>query len=295
MDNEKKKYKKGTRRRERVEIKGNVYYHIGQYNMTQLKHGIVYFLYEMRIATIDQIGRKFSNYSLDWIRRNLKDLYENAFIFRKFMHLNKGSSGGIYYLDNIGAYYIAADRGVDKSEVKWDPRDNAVGVDKSNHTISITEIRVILEEVAKPDHFKLLKFVGERQVGRIKFESEGEVMEFNPDAEIIIQDGEYQSFYFLEYDSGTESLDKITDKIIKYEKFYRSKEIKILYPVEPEVLVICENEFSEHRFRKTIKKVKSMPELKFFITTMEKFRNGPLRNCFLDAETDEKMSLMMDQ
>lgn len=286
------KYKKGTRRRERVEIKGNPYYHIMKYNMTKLRHDIIYFLYDMRIATIEQLGRKFSGYSMNWIRRNLRDLYENGFIYRKFMNASRGSNGGIYYLDNIGAFYIAADREIEKTEVKWDPRDNSVGVEKSNHTISITEIRVILEEIEITEKFKLIKFIGERQVGRIKCDSEGEIMEFNPDAEIIIQQGEYQSFFFLEYDSGTEGAEKIADKIRRYEQFYRSKEIKLLYPVEPEVLIICESEFSEHRFRKIIKQKKTLPELKFYITTMEKFKGNPLGECFFDADTDEKITLI---
>jgi hypothetical protein len=246
----------------------------------------------MRIATIDQISRKFPNYSERWIRNNLMDLYENGFIYRKYMHMFRGSGGGIYYLDNIGAFYIAADKGVEKSEVKWDPRDNAVGVDKSNHTISITEIRVILEETDKSSDIEILKFVGERHVGRIKFTSEGELMEFNPDGEIIILDGEYQSFFFLEYDTGTESLSKIEDKIEKYEKFYRSEEIKKLYPVDPEVLVICENELSEHRFKKAIKHKKSLKELKIFVTTLKKYKNDPWSDCFMDSDDGSMISVI---
>jgi hypothetical protein len=292
VNEEPKGYKPGSRRRKRVEIDGNPYYHIMKYNMTKLRHEIIMFLYEMRIATVDQIGRKFKQYSLDWIRRNLLDLYENGFIFRKFMHINRGSSGGIYYLDNIGAFYIAADKGVEKNDIKWSARDNVIGVDKSSHTISITEIRVILEETDKPDGFEILKFVGERHVGRIKFISQGESMEFNPDGEVIISDGEYQSFFFLEYDTGTESIGKLEDKIEKYEKFYRSEEIKKLYPVDPEVLVICENELSEHRFKKAIKGTKAIKELKFYISTVKKFKDDPFGGCFIDTDTDERISIL---
>lgn len=292
MDDEVKKYKKGTRRRERVEVKGNPYYHIMKYNMTKLRHEIIMFLYEMRIATIDQIRRKFNNYSLVWIRKNLLDLYENGFVYRKFMHMNSGSSGGTYYLDNMGAFYIAANQGVEKNDIRWNVRDQAIGVDKSSHTISITEIRVILEETDKPDRFRILKFVGERHVGRIKFISQGEPMEFNPDGEIIISDGKYQSFFFLEYDTGTESLGKIKDKIKKYEKFYRSEEIKNLYPVDPEVLVICENELSEYRFKRAIKDEKALDELNFYITTIKKFKNDPFGKCFLDVDENESISIL---
>lgn len=287
-----KKYKRGTRRRERVEITGNPYHFIMKYNMTQLKHEIIMFLYEMRIATVEQLYRKFSQYSPRWIRENLMDLYENNFIYRKYMHMFRGSGGGIYYLDNLGAFYIAANEEIEKKDVNWDPRDNAVGIEKSGHTISITEIRVILEEIQRKDRFKLLKFVGSRQVGRIKYIFQGEQLEFTPDAEIIIQNDGYMFYYFLEYDTGTETPKKIEEKLKRYEMFYSSEEIKVLYPVEPAVLVICENEISEHRFKKVLKQKKSLKELKFYICGMEKFKNNPLGYSFIDIDNDEKYSMI---
>lgn len=287
-----KKYKQGTRRRERVEITGNPYHFIMKYNMTQLKHEIIMFLYEMRIATVDQICRKFPELSQRWIKQNLMDLYVNGFIYRKFMHMFRGSGGGIYYLDNLGAFYIAANEGIDKNDVNWDPRDNAVGVEKSGHTISITEIRIILEEAQNNNTFKVLKFIGSRQVGRIKYSFQGEQLEFTPDAEIVIQNDGYLFYYFLEYDTGTETPKKIEEKLRRYEMFYSSEDIKTLYPVEPEVLVICENEVSEHRFKKVLKQKKAIRDLKFYIALLERFRNDPLGSCFYDADSDEKFSII---
>lgn len=286
------KYKQGTRRRERIEVSGNPYHFIMKYNMTQLKHEIIIFLYQMRIATVEQLCRKFPQYSHRWVKQNLMELYENGFIYRKYMHMFRGSGGGIYYLDNLGAFYIAANEEIDKNEVNWDPRDNAIGIEKSGHTISITEIRIILEEAQRNEKFKLVSFMGERQVGRIKFTYQGEQLEINPDAEIIIQKGGYIFFYFLEYDTGTETPKKIEEKLKRYEMFYSSEEIKVLYPVEPEILVICENEISNHRFKKVLKQHKTLSELKFYIALVEKFRPDPLGLCFCDVDSEEKFSII---
>lgn len=280
--NEEKKYKKGTRRRERVEIKGNPYNHLMNYPMGELKEKIVYFLYDMRAARTSQIAR-YTRYSLDYIRRILLDMYENKLVFRDFpikRGKKYGSGEGIYFLDNQGAFFIAADNGLEKKDVNWDPRDNVVSLGSVKHTLDIAEIRTCMEE--KGIDIRVDEFIGERKLGMITFESNGEDISFNPDSKINlikkIGNRLARVTFFLEYDRSTESLQSFLEKIRVYEKFYRSEKITEMFgKVHPAVLIITNHENRTEKLKNLITENKK-EDIKYYFDTLDDgFKENPFK------------------
>ncbi|WP_026895923.1 replication-relaxation family protein [Clostridiisalibacter paucivorans] len=276
-----KKYKNGTRNRERVEIKGNPYLHLMNYPMNQIKEDIIYFLYDMRAATTRQIIR-YTGYSGNYIRSVLRNMYENRLVHRDFPYIKKrskpGSGEGVYFLDNQGAFFIAANKGLEKKEVNWDPRDNVVSLGAIKHTLDIAEIRVCMEN---SQEFKVKEFLGERRLGRISFQYEGGEIVFNPDSKIEIlkklPDGKLAKILLLlEYDRSTESLKSFAEKIQNYEKFYRSKKINEIFEnIHPAVLIVSNHKTRTEKLKALVEKTK-VENIKYYFTTLdENFKNNP--------------------
>ncbi len=275
-----KKYKNGTRRRKRVEIKGNPYNHLMNYPMNEIKERIVYFLYDMRVAKTSQIER-YTGYSLDYTRKTLLDLFENRLVYRDFPKISGkkyGSSEGIYFLDNQGAFFIAANNGLEKKDISWDPRDNVVSLGAVKHSLDITEIRVCMEQC---ENLTVDEFIGERRLGRISFESDGEEIVFNPDSKITLSkklpDGKIAKIsFFLEYDRSTESLNSFLDKIRVYEAFYRSNKITELYgKIHPAILIVTNHPNRTTKLRELIEANK-IENIKYYYSTLdENFKEKP--------------------
>lgn len=274
--------RKGKRRRERIEIKGNPYAYLMNYPMNEVKEKIIYFLYDMRVATTSQIAR-YLNLSKDYTRKLLKELYENRLVYRDFPSIKKGKYGsgeGVYFLDNQGAFFIAADKGIEKREVNWDPRDNVVSLGAVKHSLDITEIRTCMEEQSK--EIKVEEFFGERQVGRIDFICEGEELSFNPDGRISLikklDKKVARITFFLEYDRNTETINTFMEKIRIYEKFYRTGKLNQLFGnVHPAILVISNNENRTKRLKEVIDENK-VENIKYYFDTLDKeFMKNPFR------------------
>lgn len=262
------KAKKGRRRLERKEIKGDPYEFISKYQMSISKDQVLRLLYDMRIAKVSHIQRHLGT-SQRWTQQILADLYVNNFVYRKFAMVSSGSAEGMYFLDSMGAFYLAMANDMTRREFPWLSKDNAVAPEKTQHTLAITEIRLAIEEATrKRNDIELRKFWGEKRSGRRRFESQKQVQEISMDSELEllyeICGKKYLETLFLEYDSGYEDIRQIKDKIIRYDQYYESKEFKERYQTEPDIIIICENELSMRRFVTVIENV-SKDKRRFWI------------------------------
>lgn len=280
------KYKRGTRRRERVEIKGNPYNHLMNYPMNAVKERVIYFLYDMRAAKTTQLVR-YLGYSSNYVRDILRDMYENRLIYRDYPPISRkkyGSGEGVYFLDNQGAFFIAADNGLEKKDINWDPRDNVVSLGAIKHSIDITEIRTCMEE--KKGEIAIDEFIGERGIGKITFNFHGDEIYFNPDGRIKLLknmgDKLARISFFLEYDRSTETLGTFLEKIRIYEEFYRSEAIKEMYgKVYPAILIVSNHKTRTQRIKEVIMENK-VENIKYYFDTLdEDFKKNPFR--FLDS------------
>lgn len=248
--------RKGRRRLQRLEIKGDPYDFIAKYSMSVSKAEILKFLYEMRMARTSQIQAHLG-LTYRATQRILADLYVSNFVFRKFPMVKSGSAEGIYFLDTMGAFYLAQANDMTRRELSWSQKDNTVAPERTDHALAITEIRLALERTERADgRIQLVKFWGERRSGRRKFNHNGNSYEISMDAEadliLIIGGKKYMETVFIEFDLGFEDVRQIREKISRYDAYYESKEFKNQYQTVPDVLIICTNEIAERRFQKVI-------------------------------------------
>jgi hypothetical protein len=277
------------------------------------------------MATIDQIHEMFfRNKSTRYTRRILMEMHEDMLLFRDYPRAFSGSSKGIYMLDVLGRYMIAAEREMESvTEVKWDERDNTIMPERRMHVLGITNIYV---ELHKKIHKRKLNsvvfietFLGERQVGRMKYQIKdayGEMQdrEINPDAymELVVKENNKKriNMYFFEYDTGKENKKKIEEKIQNYVEFYSSKERLQYYPVEPIVIIISQSILALRKFETAIRENIGLEKIReanksarqsqnnldgqrivnlhFFGATEEEFLDDPLGNIYYNMENKEK-------
>lgn len=285
---------KGKRNRERIEVKGNVYTFISRYDMTFFKDEIIKLLYDIRVISTNQLLRIYGDrYSARWIRSVLQNLYEHNFVFRKFTLSNeKGSRDAVYFLDRIGALYLANEIKTEFKNLKWSPADNAIGPDALKHTIDITEIRTSMEEHSRQYGAELRKFIGERRIGRIKFLKDDNELEFNPDAEIILAYQGKLLLYLLEYDTGSESKSMIEEKIEKYEAFYSSKEFKEFYPIHPHILIIGSDAARTQRLKMWIDNKRRLTEMNYLFANLGDVSRDPFGYIYDSYRANEKINLI---
>lgn len=281
------KSNRGRRRLERATVKGDPYQFIVRSGIQNSKHGgrIIEFIYDVRVASRRQIqdylGLKDSR-----TKHILSGLFTDMFLSRVFPKVDKGSSEGYYFLDSMGAFYLAGVLDVPKKEILWTPKENLISIDKLKHTLGVTEIRIALEkEIRNMDRVSLVQFWGEKRTGRRQFFSDDIEYGLNPDAEAIIQypiDRKmYMKRYFFEFDRGTEDLNKITDKLRKYIKYYSSEEFDNRYSKNPILVFLCEGESSKLRIEKAISKVKIDLNFSLYVSGFDEFLKNPFGEIYI--------------
>lgn len=272
---------RGRRRLERATLKGDPYQFIVRSDIQNSKHGgrIIEFIYDVRVASRRQI-QEYLGVKDARAKHILSGLFVDMFLFRVFPKVDKGSSEGYYFLDSMGAFYLSGIYEVPKKEILWSSKENLIGIDKLKHTLGVTEIRIALEkEIRKMDRVSLVQFWGEKRTGRRQFFSDDIEYGLNPDAEVIIrypiEKKIYLKRFFFEFDRGTEDLNKITDKLRKYTKYYSSEEFDNRYSKKPVLVILCEGETSRLRIEKAISKVEQDLNFSLYIADFDEFLNNP--------------------
>lgn len=270
----------GKRRLDRATVKGDPYQFIIRSGILNRKHDgrIIEFIYDVRVASRRQI-QDYLGLKEGRTRKILSKLYVETFLHRTFPKVDKGSSEGYYFLDSMGASYLSGVYDVPKKEILWSSKENLISIDKLKHTLGVTEIRIALEkEIRKMDRVSLVQFWGEKRTGRRQFFFDDIEYGLNPDAEVIIrypiENKIYLKRFFFEFDRGTEDLNKITDKLRKYTKYYSSEEFDNRYSKKPVLVILCEGETSRLRIEKAISKVEQDLNFSLYVADFAEFLNN---------------------
>lgn len=288
---------KGKRRRGRAEIKGDPYEFIFKSGINQNDNyaKIIELIFDVRVASTSQI-KEYLGLSSTAVRKYLQYLYENNFLYRIFPKVEKGSSEGYYFLDSMGAFYLAAVNEVAKRDFPWSQKENLIGIDKLQHTLGITQVRIALEQ---SEEIEVTKFYGEKRTGRREFTDMNDRYVINPDAEINIRfqvDGKkFARVLLLEYDRGTEELFKIREKLDKYIKYYGSSEFKQCYDNYPALVILSDGETSERRFTAAIEERKielQEKKISVYFSSYGDFLTNPAGEIFTNYRLNKKDSLI---
>jgi hypothetical protein len=285
----------GKRRLQRAIIKGDPYQFIIRSGIQNRKHDgrILEFIYDVRVASRRQL-QEYLGLTDVRTRQILSKLFVERFLFRVFPKVDKGSSEGYYFLDSMGASYLAGVYDLPKKDILWSSKENLIGIDKLKHTLGVTEIRIALEkEIRNMDRVLLVQYWGEKRTGRRQFFFDDIEYGLNPDAEAIIQypvgEKNYMKRFFFEFDRGTEDLNKITDKLRKYTKYYSSEEFDNRYSTKPVLVILCEGETSRLRIEKSISKMRSDLNFFLYVADFDTFLKDPFGEIYeKESQNEEK-------
>jgi hypothetical protein len=177
-------------------------------------------LYEHRVLTTRQIAElAFGSYSAAAHRLPVLYWLRAVDRFRLFRPLGGGSAPWHYILDEPGAHVIAAEDGLTIADLAY-RHDRVIAIQHSRqltHTIGVNGFFTALAAVARPDPSKaLLKWWSERRCAQ----RWGDIVK--PDAYARWYDDAKVIDFFLEYDTGTETLDRVVAKLDAYADLART-------------------------------------------------------------------------
>ena len=104
------------------------------------------------------------------------------------------------------------------------------------HTLSVTETRVRIEQAARLGLFDLLSVVTEPTNWRTFVGDLGATLQLRPDLEVVTASADYEDHWFLEVDLGTESGSALQRKCQTYERYRRNGREQALRGVFPRVV-----------------------------------------------------------
>jgi hypothetical protein len=183
--------------------------------LTERDRAVLRLLYDHRVLTTDQLASVFFD-SVNTAQHRLTVLHGLRLVDRfRRLRANHASAPHHYVLDTVGAMVVAAERDEDVSAFRWKPeRGLALGQSQRlGHLVGINEFFCALAAAARRSPATQLdiwwsepqchRWVGEfvRPDGFGRWSEDGIVVEF-----------------FLEYDRGTETLDRVQKKLVGYEQ-----------------------------------------------------------------------------
>lgn len=171
-------------------------------------------LHEHRVLTTPQIAElAFGSYSVAAHRLPVLHWMRAVDRFRLFRPLGGGSAPWHYVLDEPGAHVLAAEDGTTVAELGY-RRDRALAIQHSRqlaHTVGVNGFFTALTAAARTDPAKnLTTWWPERRCTELW----GDIV--RPDAYGRWTDNGHVLDFFLEYDTGTETIDRVAAKLDSY-------------------------------------------------------------------------------
>jgi hypothetical protein len=180
---------------------------------------ICHLLYDHRVLTTSQIADVGFD-SPRRAQRRLSLLYDLHVVDRFQPRLFSGSSPFHYSLGKAGAFVIAAERGVELSDLHWRPEDHAALSTSRHlgHLVGCNGFFTGLLRAARASSGLLL--LDNWWSARRCAKAWGVVV--RPDGYAVWDDHGRRVPFFLEYDNGTETLGRLEAKLPGYAKLARA-------------------------------------------------------------------------
>jgi len=138
--------------------------------LTERDQQIILAVYEYRLLSSEHIEALFFPSTSDKThsrrtacQRRLQLLYHHGFLDRlpQPIILGKGRTPFVYALDEAGADLVADILGIDRADVGWKPKHNQLGVQFLDHSLGISDVRVVLQRLVDQDVFAKVHWVDE--------------------------------------------------------------------------------------------------------------------------------------
>ncbi len=230
------------------------------------------FTYQIRrVCFSDSVNEKAAARAANRNLRKLKDLgLIDALVDRRIGGVRAGSSSYIWYLTEQGNKLLDMDKeSSDEKKPKrnrfYEPADSTLG-----HRMAIVECFVQLVEITrKRKSFKLKEVFFEPSNWQyFTYKDKPEILK--PDLTISLSHHGYEYRFFIEMDLGTESIDTVISKCIRYHKYMKSGVEQDKHGVFPYVLWIVKDEKRQNKLETAIKThLKKHPNIFIVIPAVE--------------------------
>jgi hypothetical protein len=194
-------------------------------HLTERDREVALCLYDQQVLTTDQLALLFFS-SKRRAQDRLLFLYRQRVLDRFYppSAFGAGKSQAHWLLDEAGAHLVAASVGLDRRQLGWQRRDDWGSHPQLAHRLGVNRFVTDLIAATLPDPMLgVVAWFGPRQAAaRFGERMRGTV---RPDAELILATARGPVDLMLEWDRGTETLDRLDEKLRRY----RNAEYKLHY------------------------------------------------------------------
>jgi protein involved in plasmid replication-relaxation len=234
-----------------------------QQQLSPSAHAIISTLATVRVATGKQIERLHFNNGTNISRVRMRNIalrrLTDLGVLARWRKPNGGHGGGsdsyCYALDRAGQMVAMPD----KPNYWREPYPSAPFL---AHRLAVTELYVLCHEIAARG-LTLRAFDPEplcwRQLSGYSRRT------IRPDARLVLYDGHYKYYWFIEVDMGTERLERIKDKLKLYSLYRASGKEQAKRKVFPGVLFLVLDQERKQRIEALIRRQSSYAQQIFWV------------------------------
>lgn len=248
-------------------------------SLTERDQRICLDLFEHRILTTIQLYElHFPSYPR--ARKRLLELHRLGVLWRVRPHHQFGSLPWHYVLDEPGALVVAESRGIEPTELGF-RFDRVLGMLDSTRLRHLRETNGFFTRLAhacrtSTEPYRLAEWWGERTCverwqGLVRPDGLGRLV--GPESSLS---------FALELDRGTESRDRLAEKLERYALIAAG-------PDAPDVVLFC---FLSAERERSAREVLGRPGIKIATTTIERHRAEPLGLVWRPIEADRRLRLI---
>ncbi len=185
-------------------------------HLTERDREVALCLYDQQVLTTDQLILLFFS-SKRRAQNRLLFLYRQRVLDRFYppSRFGTGKPPAHWLLDEAGAHLVAASLGVDRRQLDWQRRDDWSSHPQLAHRLEVNRfITGLIAGTLRDPSLGVVAWFGPRQAAaRLGERMRGTV---RPDAELILATTRCAVDLLLEWDRGTETLDRLDEKLRRY-------------------------------------------------------------------------------
>jgi hypothetical protein len=187
-------------------------------HLTERDRGVALCLYDQQVLTTDQLTLLFFS-SKRRAQDRLLFLYRQRVLDRFYpqSRFDAGKPQAHWLLDEAGAHLVAASLDLDRRHLDWQRRNDWSSHPQLAHRLEVNRFVTDLIATTLPDpSLGVVAWFGPRQAAaRLGERMRGTV---RPDAELILTTPRGPVDLLVEWDRGTETLDRLDEKLRRYRK-----------------------------------------------------------------------------
>lgn len=185
-------------------------------HLTERDREVALHLYDQQVLTTEQLTLLFFS-SKRRAQDRLLFLYRQRVLDRFYppSSLGAGKPQAHWLLDEAGAHLVAASLDVDRRRLDWQRRDDWVSHPQLAHRLAVNRfVTDLIAATLSDPALGVVAWYGPRQAaGRLGKRTRGLV---RPDAELIVAAPAGAVDLLVEWDRGTETLDRLGEKLRRY-------------------------------------------------------------------------------